>query len=127
MSYQGLGILYSIPTTSTWDLFPDQTLTVDVPVQTISAHALAWAWPDILARLQQAMPQLIEQAMPQLIESAWPRIEPKVAPVAVTAWESIKPSLRAEIAAEEQKAAVMGTLIAAAMIGGGYALYRQFR
>lgn len=136
MSYSGLGIFYQIPTTGSSKLFPDGTITMDVPMQQIVADAVAIAWPDVMNRTAASMPFLIANAMPSasqqipsIVEQAWPLIQAKADAYVPSAWEMLKPEIKkqidASVSAENQKAAMWGTLFAAALVGAGYVAYKR--
>ena len=138
MSYSGLGVLYQIPTSSDSALFPNMTLTMDVPVQQVANDVIAAAWPNVVARLQQDVPSLVttawptvlnaaQQSMPPLVKAAWPSIQAEVPFAALVAWKAVKPDVQAMVVAEERKAALVGTLTAAALLGAGYWVYRRLQ
>jgi len=89
MAFIGLGnITYNVPTKSP-GIIPDGTFSFSVPIEQMTADAVALAWPNVMARVQQAMPSLIAQAwpavvanaqatMPQLVGSAVPNALPYV-------------------------------------------------
>ena len=132
MSYQGLGLYYNIPTTSTSALFPDMVLTMNVPMDQMVADAVAIAYPNALWRAQQDVPGLVSaawpgvmanvrQSSPALVDAMWPSIEAKL-PAAL---EVTKKSI---LSSKELTQAVAVSVIATvALLGGAAALWVHYR
>lgn len=71
MSYSGFGnIVYNVPTKSSSSFIPDSVLTFSVPIEQMTADAVAIAWPNVMARIQNELPGLVQQAWPTVVNSA---------------------------------------------------------
>lgn len=93
MSYStsGFGNVYQIPTKSSSSVFPDMTLTMDVPVQKMSYDAYSYIMPFVESRVKEILPYMVKEAYPvaqdmavknmnAFVDAAYPRIQEKLTP-----------------------------------------------